>query len=40
MILFINQKYLINKVNNSIILTNLLNKQSIVIKNKDNFKLN
>jgi hypothetical protein len=37
--LFMNQKYLINKVNNSIVLTNLLNKNSQIIKNKENFKV-
>jgi hypothetical protein len=34
-----NQKYLINKTNNSIVLTNLFNKNSQIIKNKDNFKI-
>jgi len=34
-----NQKYLINKINNSIVLTNMLNKNSQIIKNKDTFKL-
>jgi len=39
LIMFFNQKYLINKVNNSIILTNLINKKTQLIKNKENFKL-
>jgi len=39
LILFFNQKYLINKVNHTIILTSLSNKKSQVIKNKENFKL-
>jgi len=34
-----NQKYLINKTINSIVLTNLFNKNSQIIKNKDNFKI-
>lgn len=34
-----NQKYLINKTNNSIVLTNLFNKNSQIIKNKENFKI-
>ena len=36
---FFNQKYLINKINNSIVLTNLLNRSSQIIKNKENFKI-
>jgi hypothetical protein len=36
---FFNEKYLINKVTNTIVLTNLLNKKSQIIKNGDNFKL-
>ena len=36
---FMNIKYLINKINNMVIITNLYNKNSQVIKNKDNFKL-
>ena len=32
-------KYLINKINNNIVLTNLFNKDSQILKNKDNFKL-
>ena len=39
LIKFGNQKYLINKTNNSIVLTNLFNKNSQIIKNKDNFKI-
>ena len=39
LIIFFNQKYLINKNNNTIILTNLFYKKSQVIKNKENFKL-
>jgi len=36
---FFNQKYLINKINNSIVLTNLLSRNSQIIKNKENFKI-
>ena len=36
---FFNQKYLINKISNSIVLTNLLNRSSQIIKNKENFKI-
>jgi hypothetical protein len=39
LIIFFNQKYLINKINNTIILTQLLNKKSLIIKNKDTFKI-
>ena len=39
LILFFNQKYLINKINNTIIVTSLSNKKSQLIKNKENFKL-
>ena len=39
LISYYNQKYLINKVGNSIILTNLFNKNSQVLKNKDIFKI-
>ena len=39
LIIYFNQKYLINKVNNTIILTNLFNKKTQIVKNKDNFKL-
>ena len=39
LILFMNQKYLINKINNIIIVTNLFNKTTVTVKNKDNFKL-
>ena len=39
LILFMNQKYLINKINNNILITNLLNKNYQIIKNKDNFKI-
>jgi hypothetical protein len=39
LILFMNQKYLINKINNIVILTNLFNKTSQTFKNKDNFKI-
>ena len=34
-----NQKHLINKINNSIVLTNLSNRSSQIIKNKENFKI-
>jgi hypothetical protein len=34
-----NLNSLINKVSNTVIITNLINKNSQVIKNKDNFKL-
>ena len=34
-----NQKYLINKIHNTIVLTNLVNRNSQIIKNKDNFKI-
>jgi len=36
---YMNHKYLINKINNSIVLTNMLNRNSTIIKNKDTFKL-
>jgi hypothetical protein len=39
LIIYFSQKYLINKVNNTIILTNLFNKKTQIIKNKENFKL-
>ena len=39
LIMYFNQKYLINKVDNTIILTNLSNKKYQIIKNKENFKL-
>jgi hypothetical protein len=39
LILFMNQKYLINKINNTIVLTNLVIRNSQIIKNKDNFKI-
>ena len=39
LILFMNQKYLINKINNTIVLTNLVTRNSQIIKNKDNFKI-
>jgi hypothetical protein len=39
LIKILNQKYLINKTDNSIVLTNLFNKNSQIIKNKDNFKI-
>ena len=38
-ILLMNQKYLINKVNNILIVTNLFNRTSQTVKNKDNFKI-
>ena len=37
--IFFGQKYLINKINNTIILTNLFNRSSQIIKNKDNLKI-
>ena len=39
LILFFKQKYLINKINNTFIITNLFNKNSQVIKNKEYFKI-
>jgi hypothetical protein len=39
LILLMNQKYLINKVNNILIVTNLFNRTSQTVKNKDNFKI-
>ena len=39
LILNMNQKYLINKINNIVIVTNLFNKTSQTVKNKDNFKM-
>jgi hypothetical protein len=39
LILYMNQKYLINKINSTIVLTNLVNRNSQIIKNKDNFKI-
>ena len=39
LIILLRQKYLINKIDNTIILTNLSNKQSQIIKNKDYFKI-
>jgi hypothetical protein len=39
LISFFNEKYLINKINNTIVLTNLSNKKSQIIKNNDNFKI-
>jgi len=39
LIIFINQKYLINKINNTIVITNLINKSSQILKNKDIFKI-
>ena len=38
--IFMNQKYLINKINNSIVLTNIANRNSQIIKNKEYFKIN
>ena len=38
LIMYMNQKYLINKINNSIVLTNMSSKNSQIIKNKDTFK--
>ena len=39
LILYLKQKYLINKINNTVIITNLFNKNSQLIKNKDYFKI-
>ena len=39
LILYYNQKYLINKLSNTLVITNLLNRQSQVVKNNDTFKL-
>jgi hypothetical protein len=39
LIYFYNNKYLINKINNSIVLTNMISNNSQIIKNKENFKL-
>jgi hypothetical protein len=39
LIVFMNQKILINKINNSIVYTNLISKNSQILKNKDNFKI-
>jgi hypothetical protein len=39
LLLFMNQKILINKINNNIVFTNLINKNSQILKNKDNFKI-
>ena len=38
-VLFFKQKYLINKINNTFIITNLFYKNSQVIKNKEYFKI-
>ena len=39
LVLFMNQKVLINKIGNSIVFTNLVNRNSQILKNKDNFKI-
>jgi hypothetical protein len=39
-LIYLNQKYLINKINNTIVLTNMFTKSSQIIKNKEIFKLN
>ena len=39
LIVFMNQKILLNKINNNIVFTNLINKNSQILKNKDNFKI-
>ena len=39
LIVFMNQKILLNKINNNIVYTNLINKNSQILKNKDNFKI-
>jgi len=39
LIIFMNQKILLNKINNNIVFTNLINKNSQILKNKDNFKI-
>ena len=37
--IFYGMKYLINKINNSIVITNLSNRSSQIIKNKENLKI-
>ena len=37
--ILLKQKYLINKIDNTVIITNLSNKNSQIIKNKDYFKI-